>query len=225
MTAFRVVSLATVMALIALLGYRRFQASVLLGKQPFLSTFRAYLFWAARTTASLFKKGGWGKTRSFFHVWLGSYPESWQKLALSGAWLSFFYLAASGLGLAIFCPRGLYGIPLLLHVLGGGVFILCLTLLVILRAKDYLPLLPEQKQLERRRSFWRSFPASLPRPILFWLLVISGFSLALTALLSMLPYFAFEAQLDLIAIHRYSGLIALLTAILFLDQALPRPGS
>lgn len=222
---FRILFLATTLALIALLSYRRFQTSVVLGKKPFLSTFRAYLVWAAHGLAAVFKPERWKKIRSFFLAWLGRYTQTWQKWVLAGAWLSFAYLAASGFGFALCFSRGLYGFPLLLHVACGGLFILCLAPLVILRAKDYLPILPHREQSERPNPFWRNFPASLPRPILFWLLVISGFSLALTALLSMLPYFGYEDQLDIIAVHRYSALVALLSVVLFLDHAISNQGS
>jgi hypothetical protein len=41
----------------------------------------------------------------------------------------------------------------------------------------------------------------------------------------MLPYFAFEAQVDIIGVHRYSGLVALLSAMILLDQAISRQKS
>ena len=39
---------------------------------------------------------------------------------------SFLYLAASGFFFAIFIPRGLFGYPLVGHVMAGGLFAVCL---------------------------------------------------------------------------------------------------
>jgi hypothetical protein len=59
--------------------------------------------------------------------------------------------------------------------------------------------------------------------LLFWLFIVSGLFLAATALFSMLPYFSLKTQVGLVETHRYSALLALLTAIVFFDTViLPR---
>ncbi len=226
MTAFRILSIGCILGLFAFLSYRRFKASSLLQNQPFFSKLTAYFRWLGFYIPTVFSHAGWRKIWSFYLAWLNSYPQAWQKWALGGFLLSFLYLAASGFAFALFTSRGLFGLPLLFHVFGGGIFSLCLALLVILRAKHYSRLTPQNGMAEASSgSLHLNRLTSLLRPALFWLFVLSGFSLGLTALLSMFPYFSFEGQAGLVTVHRYSALIGFLSAMLFLDQAIARSKS
>lgn len=223
MIAFSVLSLASALGLLLVLSYRRFHHDYRANQRPFFQRLRAYFRWGAHALVSLFQPEGRQRVRSFLLAWLASYPRPWEKLVFWAALLSFLYLAGSGLGFALFSPRGLFGLVLLLHLAAGGIFSVCLSLLVILRAKNYLSLEPGQGQRERGNSLLKTTRASLLKPVLFWGFVLSGFLLGLTVLLSMLPYFSFQTQLDLLVIHRYSGLLSVLLAMLFLDQVISRP--
>ncbi|MCK4646285.1 MAG: hypothetical protein KAU46_08540 [Candidatus Aminicenantes bacterium] len=148
-------------------------------------------------------------------VFLLRYPavEKWSIISLS---LSFIFLAVSGFIYALFFTQSLHGYLLLFHVILGGIFAICLPLVVVLQAPVF--------------SFWseeagfsnkipggrkRTGSVTLIQKILFWLFVISGFLLILTALTSMLPAFSLKDQLVMVDIHRYGALAALLSAIAF----------
>jgi hypothetical protein len=151
-------------------------------------------------------------------VWRLTVIEKWVFLAFYG---SFLYLAASGLLFALIVPRGLYGIPLLLHVIVGGVFAASLTLIILVKGKDYL-LSPRRFSLEIEAfdpRTWSVTVAMLQRT-LFWLFAAAGLLLVATALLSMLPWFSTPGQRLLFNIHRSGALASVLAAIAFADLAL-----
>ncbi len=221
MTAFRIISIAASLGLALLLSYRRFKATHSPKTTPFFSRVKSYFFWLGHEISKFLKRDAWRKAWSFYRDWLSFYPRPWQKWALSGVIISFLYLAPSGLGFALFSPRGLFGLALLVHVGLGGIFAVCLAALTVIRAKEYVGFAPPESSAEPPSSFIKNIPQPLLRSLLFWLFILSGLSLGLTAFLSMLPYLTFEAQVDLVWIHRYSGLLALLSAMLLLDQAVP----
>jgi hypothetical protein len=225
MTAFHIISIATGLGLAAFLTYNRFKASTGAETKSFFSLATSYFSWLGRTLSRLLLREGWLGARSFYLSWLSRYPRSWQKWTLSGVILSFLYLAASGFGFALFSSRGLFGLVLFLHVGLGGVFCLGLAVLVVLRAKDYIAFPPAEASAGSLSAVTKTIPQPLLKSLLFWLFILYGLSLGLTALFSMLSYFTFEAQLILIGVHRYSGLVALVSAIFFLDQAIPRQKS
>lgn len=151
-------------------------------------------------------------------VWRLPAVEKWVFLVF---YASFLYLAASGLVFAFFVPRGLYGIPLLLHVIVGGVFAVCLTLILLVKGKDYL-LSPRRFSLELEAFDPRSWSISVAmlQRTLFWLFAAAGFFLIVTALLSMLPWLSTPGQRLVFNIHRWSGLASVLAALPFADLAL-----
>jgi len=151
-------------------------------------------------------------------VWRLPAVEKWVFLVF---YASFLYLAASGLLFAIFISRGLYGILLLLHVIVGGVFAASLTLIILVKGKDYL-LSPRRFSLELQALDPRSWFISVAmlQRTLFWVFAAAGFLLILTALLSMLPWLATPGQRLVFNIHRYSALGSALAAIAFTDLAL-----
>jgi len=151
-------------------------------------------------------------------VWRLPAVEKWVFLVF---YASFLYLAASGLLFAIFISRGLYGIPLLLHVIVGGVFAASLTLIILVKGKDYL-LSPRRFSLELQALDPRSWFISVAmlQRTLFWVFAAAGFLLILTALLSMLPWLSTLGQRLVFNIHRYSALGSALAAIAFTDLAL-----
>ena len=73
-----------------------------------------------------------------------------------------------------------------------------------------LDLPPWQRQLEESylpRFFW------IPR-VMFWLFLLSGCVVMLTMLVSMLPLFGSEGLEILLDIHRYAGLLAVVTLLI-----------
>jgi hypothetical protein len=140
-------------------------------------------------------------------------------------WLSgsSIYLAASGFAFAIFSPRALFGIPLVVHVVAGGIFALCLAADVILRAKEYSSLIDIFTSGGRPLGYLVGLISRpLRQSLLYWVFVIAGLALVLTALLSMLPYFSYRTQLGLVETHRWSALAAALSGMAFFDSVLPR---
>jgi hypothetical protein len=123
--------------------------------------------------------------------------------------------------------RGLFGITLLLHFTAGVVFAVCLALTAILKAGRYIPnpgplSLPAfSGDLPSGRGIGKVTKVSIPdRDIisgLFWVFVLAGFSLTVSAFLPMLPWFHHQGQVILFAWHRWSALAALLAAIAFAD--------
>jgi hypothetical protein len=183
--------------------------------------FFAYFSWLGRRVSELFRRPSWPSLQSAFKKWLDLYPQPWMRWVVAGLVLSFSYLAASGFALAVFSSRGIFGIPLLFHVISGGIFAVGLAFLLIFRAKEHAFLTAKTEPLTPLISTLSKIFSRLPlHSILFWLFVISGLFLVATALLSMLSTFSFKTQLELVETHRYSALVALLTAIVFFDDVL-----
>lgn len=218
---FGIITLVSLFGLISALvlhHYRRIQATT--RKKPASFKITDYLSWLAnrisRQISGLFKNPlKTIRQKLLQKVILLRYPatEKWGIISLS---LSFIFLAVSGFIYALFFTQSLHGYPLLFHVILGGIFAIFLPLVVVLQAPVF--------------SFWseeaafanktpggrkRTGQVSLMQKILFWLFVISGFLLILTALTSMLPAFSLKDQLRMADIHRYSALVALLSAIAF----------
>jgi hypothetical protein len=222
---FRIVAVLSIAGLAGRLVYLRFRESTILGGAQAGSFSRtAYFRWLGRNALSLFGSSGWRSLQTLYAYYLTFHTTALMKAVFSGlAWSSLF-LALSGIGLAIFSPRGLFGIFLLLHVVAGGIFAVCLAIDVVLRAKEYNFAL-EILALGRRsfRSFLDGFSRPLLRSLLFWGFVLAGFILILTALFSMVPYFSLDTQFVLVETHRWSALVTVLIAITFFDAVLPRP--
>jgi hypothetical protein len=144
----------------------------------------------------------------------------WVFVALSA---SYTYLAVSGLAFALFSPRGLFGIPLVLHVVAGGIFAVCLAADVIVRAKEYSSIIEVFTAGGRPMGYLLGlFSRPLRQSVLYWAFVLSGLALITTALFSMLSYFSLRTQVGLIGTHRWAALAAALSAMAFFDAVLPR---
>ncbi len=189
---------------------------------------RDFGLWLVRRTRELMAgpaPGGWGAWVRGFRVWKLPLFEKWFLVCLYG---SFLYLAVSGFFFAIFVPRGLYGFPLVLHVFAGAIFAVCLTLIVFLRARrfafDPRPLtLPGD--LESFRRFRIPWGAQEWAKVFFWVFLVAGVSLAGSALLPMLPWFYYKAQVLLFGWHRWSALVSLVAGMAFADLELFAPRS
>jgi len=169
-------------------------------------------------------KAWWDYVRAL-PLWRLPNLEKWLFVCFYG---SFVYLAASGFFFAIFIPRGLYGYPLLGHVMAGGLFAACLTLIIIFKARNFIsipkPLTLSPALLDPRKM---GLTAVRVRLAAFWLFVLAGFLLTLSALLPMLPLLRTAGQKFMFEFHRYSALASLLAAMIFagledIDVSWPR---
>ena len=144
------------------------------------------------------------------------YPdlEKWLFIAFYG---SFAYLAASGFVFACLVPRGLYGYPLLFHVMAGALFAVSLAAIVLLRAKDYTLImspLPTLTPVDLTPERLGITPANAQKAA-FWIFAFSGFLLTASALFPMLRVFRTPGQKLMFELHRYSALAAVLSGAVF----------
>lgn len=225
---FAVITILCLLVVGLALAFRRFriqhpssEASIL-----YASVMRDFSRWLVqRGPESLARPvpAGWPAWVKSFRVWRLPGLERWLLVCLYG---SFLYLAASGFFFAMFISRGLYGIPLVLHVVAGGVFAVCLTLAAFLRARRYT-FNPGPLNLPGDVTGFRKFkiPASAQdwAKGFFWLFLLAGLSLVASALLPMLPWFPYKGQVILFDLHRWSALVSLVAAIGFADLELFRP--
>jgi hypothetical protein len=107
----------------------------------------------------------------------------------------------------------LYGLALLLHVVLGALFALCLCLAVLLRARFYTW---NQGDFAAANLNTNEGGRKLWQVVLFWIFVASGLVLVVTALFQMLPQFSLRTQLIVFEVHRYAALEILLAGIAFL---------
>lgn len=226
-------AIITILALLAAglgLAYRRFRVEhpSAEGNILYAAIIRDFARWLGRRipeTLSRPAPAGWPAWIKGFRLWRLPPFEKWLLICLYG---SFLYLAASGFFFAIFIERGLYGFPLVLHVVAGAFFAVCLTLIAFLRARRFAfnpgPLsLPGD--LESVRKFKIPWGARDWAKGLFWVFLLGGLSLTVSALLPMLPWFPYKGQIILFGLHRWSALLTLVAAIGFADLELfaPRP--
>ncbi len=197
---FRIVTLVTLPSAAAGLAYFRFRKSG--AAEPFPAWLRG------RLTSLVKERRGKG-----LHDWHEQHlvrpnPPR-QRWIFLGVLLSFLYLALSGFVFAVFFSGPLRGIFLMAHVSLGGLFAVCLALVVFIRARVYdfgTEADPRGAQTGRLLFVSR---------LLFWVFVSSGLLLTLTALLMMLPWFAQPGHAGILDLHRYSALIAVLSASAF----------
>ena len=173
---------------------------------------------------SLASKGTWWRAWAVIAHWKRTFYPGWTKWIFYAFGLSLIYLTATGLFYAVFVPRGMFGAPLVGHMVCGGLFAASLAALLLVRARDYAP---GRKVNGPARSFappiLKSVSNEALRRSLFWAIAALGFVLIVTALGSMLPVFTFEAQRALIVLHRYAALGIVLSAIVFIDIAFVPP--
>ncbi len=218
---FILVSLFSTAAVILGLTLHRFMATGRdAPKKPvpaFLS--KGYRAWMIESSIRNFKGTSLSKWRSSVErLGFWRYPdlEKWLFVAF---YASFAYLAASGFFFAFFIPRGLYGYPLLLHVVAGAVFAVSLSGIVLLRARNYdvsmisLPKLDLAELTPERLGFTE---ANVQKAA-FWVFALSGFLLTASALFPMLRVFRTTGQTLMFELHRYSALAAVLSGAVFVD--------
>jgi hypothetical protein len=202
MLTFLVVSIFCLLALFLLLSLHRFQQS------PDGHYFR----WLQTRIPILFKTSWIERSQEIYRSWfIPRYPAN-QRWIYLGLAFSYGYLVLSGFLFALLKVR-LFGPILLLHVVLGAVFAVCLCLAVVLRARyytwheqDWAP--ANLKTQAGKRKAWQI--------VLFWIFIASGLVLVVTALFQMLPSFSLRAQLIILDVHRYAALEILLAGIAFL---------
>jgi len=204
---FILVTLISLTALVLALAFHRYRK---------LRLESGYLDWLWKQTSrffkSLFSRRPYDLLR---RLDLRRHPagEKWVLLCFVA---SFVFLALSGFGYAFFSRRGIHGYPLLFHVFAGGLYAVSLCLVVILRAKRFAfnpGFLSPEIDFSRVRGLSVSSP-SVQR-VLFWIFVLAGFLLIVSALGSMLPLLYFDGQKAAVEVHRYSALGSVLVAAVF----------
>ncbi|UCE41141.1 MAG: hypothetical protein JSV17_17185 [Candidatus Aminicenantes bacterium] len=199
---FVIVSIFCLLALFFLLSYHRFRRC----------PENRYFPWL-QSGILIFVKTPWiERSQEIYRSWfIQRYPAN-QRWIYLGLLFSYCYLVLSGF-LFVFLRVRLFGLSLLLHVVLGALFAVCLCLAVVLRARFYAwheeDLAPANlKTNAGRRKMWQI--------VLYWIFVASGLVLVVTALFQMLPSFSLRAQLIILDVHRYAALEILLAGIAFL---------
>jgi cytochrome b subunit of formate dehydrogenase len=141
------------------------------------------------------------------------------RLAFLLALLSFAVLLLTGFGPPLLGGQ-LTGWLLMLHVTFAPVLIVCMAFLVLVRAHrmafDGGDLQTLRRLPSRRSCGGRSCPLTdepLGSKCCFWLLAGLSLPVALSAILSMFPFFGTEGQAFLHQLHRWSALLFACTAI------------
>ncbi len=149
---------------------------------------------------------GWTRLFLWAKTWAGQFYPGWRSWIFFSLILSFLFLVISGFLFALLVPRGLFGLPLLLHVVAGGIYAICLSMVVIWRARDYtldvvLPILLK---------------------VMFWTFVVSGLGLIFTSLCSMISFLSMTFQIGMIQWHRLFAFVSLASVSVFLYYSLDR---
>jgi hypothetical protein len=218
---FRIIALISVMSILFRQSFLRFNTIFTAeGKIPALFSMKAYGSWLLRHAGTSLSSKTFTRAKSILHDWTANYYPGWTRWIFIGVGASVVSLAASGFFFAIFIPRGIFGLPLLAHVILGGLFAISLAALLFWRGRVYLFDGEEEAVFESfARPVFKNLSKTFFRKILFWAFATFGFVQVLTALGSMLPVFTLEAQRVMMEIHRYSALCLLLTTIVLIDIA------
>jgi hypothetical protein len=188
---------------------------------------RMFFAWLALRAIQMWRRASpraWWDYVKGLPLWREPAVERWLDIGLYG---SFLYLAASGFFFGLFIPRGLFGYPLVAHVMAGGLFAVCLTIVVLFRGRRFIavpkPASLSLSLLDPRRM---GITAARVRLWAFWVFAAAGFLLTLSALLPMLPLLRTAGQKSMFELHRYSALISAVGAMVFAGLELfaaPRP--
>ena len=182
---------------------------------------KKYLAWLALRTVQLSRKASpkaWWDNVNALPLWREPILEKWLYICF---YASFLYLATSGFFFAIFIPRGLFGYPLVGHVMAGGLFAVCLTIIVLFKGRNLISV-PKPASLSLTLLDPRKMGITAARVKLwaFWLFALTGFLLALSALLPMLPLLRTAGQKFMVEFHRYSAIVSALAAAVFVGLEL-----
>lgn len=177
---------------------------------------KKFFAWLALRTVQMSRRASPRAWRAYLKglpLWREPVLEKWLYICFYG---SFLYLAASGFFFGVFIPRGLFGFPLVGHVACGGLFSVCLAVIVLFKGRDYIAV-PKPASLTLSLLDPRKMgvtPARV-RVWAFWLFAAAGFLLMISALLPMLPLFGTPGQRFLFEFHRYAALASAAAALVF----------
>lgn len=223
---FIAITVLSVLGILFGLTFLRFRAIPAAGEERNApSRLRNYAGWLGDGARALFDSGIPAKALALYKTWTVRCYPGWRQWVFVALATSFGICAASGFFFAVFVPRGMFGIPLLCHVTAGGLFAVSLAALLLLRAGAYRPDDGPGAEKCDLCPVLKNVPTTYVLTGLFWAFTAAGLVLVVTALLSMLPYLHFGAQIPLLGAHRYGALAALIAAVVFFDLGiLPRRG-
>ena len=221
---FTAISIAAFLGLFFALTFHRFRTTQ---PQPDPSGTAAasYLSWLSTRTSAWLKTLRAAPLKDKWQASLFHKLTLLDKVLAAGLLGSFLYLAASGFLAAFFIGRGLYGVLLILHVMAGGLFSVCLAAVVFREASRFQapqlsnPADPPISDLGRNKAVLIGLP-SLPSPQLvriwmFWIFAAAGLALIVSTLLPMLPWLNTRGQVLMFETHRYAALVSVLAAVVY----------
>ena len=185
---------------------------------------RTYGAWLAGSIGAAFSADLISRTRGILADWTAARYPVWTKWVFFVLLASFAFQAMTGIFFEIFIPRGMYGLPLIGHMLGGGLFAASLAATLLWRGRSYRldENLPDFFDDHLRFSL-RAMSPSYGRKLIFWAFAAFGLVQVATAAGSMLPAFTFRTQETLLDIHRLSALGLVAAAALFAERVfIPR---
>jgi len=214
-------TIVTVLALAATflgLAFHRFWTTREEAKSTILyaEIVKKFFAWLALRAIQMSRKASpkaWWAYAKGLPLWREPVLEKWLFIGFYG---SFLCLAASGFFFGIFIPRGLFGYPLVGHVMAGSLFAVCLTIIVLFKGRNFISV-PKPASLSLALLDIRKMGITPARVKLwaFWLFAAAGFLLTLTALLPMLPLLRTRGQGLMFELHRYSALASAVAAMVF----------
>jgi len=200
------ITVVSVLGLLVGLSLARFKVSSSVeGKGPHTSPAPSYPAWLGERAKALARRETIDDLGRIVEAWLQEHYPGYSKFIFVGLGLSFLGLAASGFFFAVFIWRGMFGLPLVGHMICGALFGVSLAALLLWRARDFRP-------------GQQSGDVTVLQSFLFWTFAGLGFVIISTALGSMLSIFTFRTQQVLMDVHRYCALGILLTSIVFVDH-------
>jgi hypothetical protein len=215
---FTIVTVLVAAAALLGLAFHRFRTTRAEAKSTILygELARMFLAWLALRTVQMSRRASpraWGSYLKGLSLWREPVLEKWLLICFYG---SFLYLAASGFFFGIFIPRGLFGFPLVGHVMAGGLFAVCLTIIVLFKGRDFIAV-PKPARLSLSLLDPRQMGITPARVRLwaFWAFAAAGFLLTVSALLPMLPLLRTAGQRFMFEFHRYSALVSAAAATVF----------
>ncbi|HOW85535.1 MAG TPA: hypothetical protein P5119_00055 [Candidatus Aminicenantes bacterium] len=177
---------------------------------------KKFFAWLALRTIQISRRASprtWAAYLKGLPLWRQPVLEKWLFIGFYG---SFLYLAASGFFFGLFVPRGLFGFPLVGHVACGGLFAVCLTVIVLFKGRDFLAMpRPAGLSLSLIDPRKMAITAARVKRWAFWVFASAGFLLTVTALVPMLPWFGTPGQKILFELHRYSAVASAAAALVF----------
>ena len=163
-----------------------------------------FFAWLIIGLSRLFAGETWSRAAAKYRDWTTAhYPGPLQWIFM-GLTLGFGVLVVSGFVFSLLGFWRLRGFPLIAHVGAGGLFAVALALMLWIRSGDY----GLGSDSDRKEGHSPHFL----RILSFWVFVLSGLFLLLTALAMMMPLFSTPSLHISFTLHRYAALASLLSA-------------